>query len=773
MKRNFFFSALMSVAVMSMWACGDSSSGSSESELKDSSSSIESKPTSNTGSASSGSSNGSEDTGSAVISNLKLSGVTQKGPFAIGSQVTAHELENGKTLAQTGRVYSGDISGKDGLFNVNVVALASQYVLLRGSGTYMNEVTGKLSDKDLNLNAITDLTERSRANINLLTHLEYYRVQKLVAEKKKSLADAKEQAEKEIFDAFYVNSKNFGSTEDLNIFSKGEDNAALLAISILLQRDNSASALGVELAQLSTDIAEDGTWDDEETRMKVAAWADSVDLNGKLGDLRKNVEGWKLGDVPHFEKYIRRYWSEEYGLGVCGSKEIPVGTVAAMINKDAHGGKYYASDFDDISNTKERFICDNADSAKWRFAKDQEKDTWGSKCDDGFVTDFNGKKSLYLNGRINSNAMYVCEDGKFRTATDIERTFNYYRCSADDKMLHYSEGEPTANNPEVKETFEKTWMIQDPMDGSFYLCDGGKFRVATAQEADTRAYLPGENGAVTDLTKNNVFGPGELIPGRTSGKSYVYDDGKFREATLLETVAAKKGCVSYSPSYGLDASSAMLDLDCTPGEGWSIRYGEIDDHRDGRKYATVRIVGQTWMAENLRFAQSFTLDPGYYPFGKSENVETLGLLYTWDEAMNTNGSCPWNSKCPLSGSQGLCPSGFHVPTIQDWETLKQSVSNSPIVSTTVKAALASPSWEGVDADNITGFSALPTSDEAGGKILTSLWWTSNNDTNGNCNEDPYSCANYVGLYSDDEDLIVNSNTMEKRVRLSVRCVKNN
>lgn len=767
----------MSVAVMSMWACGDSSSGSSESELKDSSSSTESKPTSNTGSASSGSSNGSEDTGSAVISNLKLSGVTQKGPFAIGSQVTAHELENGKTLAQTGRVYSGDISGKDGLFNVNVVALASQYVLLRGSGTYMNEVTGKLSDKDLNLNAITDLTERSRANINLLTHLEYYRVQKLVADEKKSLADAKEQAEKEIFDAFYVNSKNFSSTEDLNIFSKGEDNAALLAISILLQRDNSTSALGVELAQLSTDIAEDGTWDDEETRMKVAAWADSVDLNGKLGGFRKNVEGWKLGDVPHFEKYIRRYWSEEYGLGVCGSKEIPVGTVAAMTNKDAHGGKYYASDFDDITNTRERFICDNADSAKWRFAKDQEKDTWGSKCDDGFVTDFNGKKSLYLNGRINSNAMYVCEDGKFRTATDIERTFNYYRCTADDKMLHYSEKAPTTENPEVVETFEKTWMIQDPMDGSFYLCDGGEFREATAQEVDTRAYLPREDGAVTDLTKNKVFDPGKLIPGRTSGKSYVYDDGKFREATLLEAKVAMHGCVSYSSAHSLDANSAMLDIDCTPGNGWSIRYGEITDNRDEKKYATARIGGQIWMAENLKYAGKsgqFTLNKTvFYPNNDSRNVDTYGLLYTWNVAMNLEDmECSYNASCNPSGSAGICPSGFHVPTKKEWEILKNGALR--LITSTELETFASVLWPDIDADNTFGFSALPAGSSVrnivsgiyviGGFGSQADWWTSDKDTN--CFE---ACAKTAYMYNDTKEIILSS--AETKNALSVRCVQ--
>ena len=247
-----------------------------------------------------------------AISDKSVSGVSQKGPFLNGSSVTLQELD-GKTLAQTGKSFKGKISGDKGEFSVSSVTLASQYALLEANGYYKNEVTGNNSTGTLTLDALTDLSDRANVNINLLTHLEYERALYLAREKGYNVPAAKKQASAEVLAAFGI-AGDFGNSEDLSIFADGEGDAALLALSVMLQGDRSEAELSALLADFSADIEKDGVWDAAQTKADIADWASSADLSA----IRGNVEGWKLSAVvPDFEKYVNAYWENAYGLGSC------------------------------------------------------------------------------------------------------------------------------------------------------------------------------------------------------------------------------------------------------------------------------------------------------------------------------------------------------------------------------------------------------------------------------------------------------------------------
>ena len=331
---------------------------------------------------------------------VSLSGVSQKGPFISGTDVTAYELQNGRSLKQTGKTFGGKIENDDGLFNIKTVSLKSNYVYIVADGFYRNEVTGENSGTSIKLRAITNLRNRDMANINLLTHLEYDRVQYLVTVMDSSVLKAKMAAEKEIFSTFNINNSGFkGFAEDFNIFQKGEGNAALLAISILLQGDRSESSLTNLLTNFSIDLRKDGSWDDSTTRAKMADWAMQADTSGKLGTIRGYVQGWGLGDgtVPDFEKYVRTFWSVENGLGVCGTSENPIGTVKHISNPRSG---YYAKDYysADTAGRKLRFICVDADSAKWRVATEIEMDRFDWNPD-------NDSSGTLLSGLITGKMM--------------------------------------------------------------------------------------------------------------------------------------------------------------------------------------------------------------------------------------------------------------------------------------------------------------------------------------------------------------------------------
>lgn len=261
----------------------------------------------------------SGDSGIIAVTDWEVAGVSQKGPFVTGSAVTVQELD-GITLKQTGKSFKGSIKSDKGDFAIKDINLESQYAILEASGYYRDEISGKKSSGQVTLRALTDLKDRKHVNINLLTHLEYERVMYLVTEKKKSIAEAKEQAEREVLATFGIEG-DFAESEDLNIFETGDGNAALLAISVLLQSDVDVAGLTERMGEFSISLAEGGSWDDADTKTAIADWACDVDLKGSLSKVRKNVEDWKYADtVPAFEKYVSNFWWDNYGLGVCNAK---------------------------------------------------------------------------------------------------------------------------------------------------------------------------------------------------------------------------------------------------------------------------------------------------------------------------------------------------------------------------------------------------------------------------------------------------------------------
>ena len=265
-----------------------------------------------------------------AVSLDTLAGVSQKGPFLKGSTVYLYELSDGRTLKQTNGNFVSNITSDDGRFRFTTRNLMSQYALIVVDGKYRNEVTGKPTNTAIRMQAYTDVLNRKNANVNLLTQLEMNRVYNLVTQKKKRFKVAKHQAQMEIFDAFHIDTTVINkSSEDLNVFGNTEADAALLAISILLQGDSNETALSVLLTEIADDMESDGKWDDSVTKARIADWVATADTAGKLAEIRGYVNGWGLSkdSVPNFEKFVRKFWGEELGLGVCGDKKNPFGTV--------------------------------------------------------------------------------------------------------------------------------------------------------------------------------------------------------------------------------------------------------------------------------------------------------------------------------------------------------------------------------------------------------------------------------------------------------------
>lgn len=202
---------------------------------------------------------GSTDGGSATtapVSKAIVSGQVQKGPYLNGSSVTIYELDT--NLNQTGKTFNTQISNNYGSFELSNVNLASQFVELKADGYYFNEVAGNNSVAPITLYALVDLADKSTINVNLLTHLERERVKSLIA-KGSAFSDAKKQAQKEVLQLFNISKNTIAASETLDLSKDGEDNGILLAVSAILQGNRTEAELSELLANMISDIKQNGT----------------------------------------------------------------------------------------------------------------------------------------------------------------------------------------------------------------------------------------------------------------------------------------------------------------------------------------------------------------------------------------------------------------------------------------------------------------------------------------------------------------------------------
>lgn len=182
-------------------------------------------------------------------------------------------------------------------------------------------------------------------------------------------------------------------------------------------------------------------------------------------------------------------------------------------------------------------------------------------------------------------------------------------------------------------------------------------------------------------------------------------------------------------SYEQDGIATILDTFVSTAIAGDS--GTFTDSRDGQSYKYVKIGSQYWMAQNLNYRNMFgEKDTVGICYGYlASNCAAYGRLYYWDAAVA--GASPSNT-IP-SGVQGICPSGWHVPSDTEWGTLITYVGSD---SAGIKLSSASGgsncgncSWAQGHATDMYGFAILPAGayyEDAGFGDLgnNTFFWTS-------------------------------------------------
>ncbi len=226
-----------------------------------------------------------------------------------------------------------------------------------------------------------------------------------------------------------------------------------------------------------------------------------------------------------------------------------------------------------------------------------------------------------------------------------------------------------------------------------------------------------------DATGNGGFK--SVLSGLTPGTTY------YIRAYATNSVGTAYGEErSFTATHPV-ADSVLIDAQTCPGADTMMDI-------DGNAYKTVQIGLQCWMKENLRttrYADGTAIPIGYIryydeahrysPFGMESLASRYGWLYNWPAVMHGDSTSNTNP----SGVQGICPNGWHVPSMEEWQQLRQYLRSDSRYwcegdSMNISKALASSSilWghnsnnfsqnpcfvmNYPTANNASGFSAYP------------------------------------------------------------------
>lgn len=342
---------------------------------------------------------------------------------------------------------------------------------------------------------------------------------------------------------------------------------------------------------------------------------------------------------------------------------------------------------------------------------------------------------------------------------------------------------------------------------------GSQVSFATLRDTD----LPvATTSAVSNITKTTALGGGEVT---SEGNTSVTARGVCWNTTGNPTTSNSKtingtGAGSFSSTITLltPGTTYYLKAYATNAKGTSygnqitfttlsepgvVVYDTITDSRDHKKYRIFTIGTQVWMADNLAYLPSVSpattgseIDTYYYVYGyngadtaaakATTEYLSYGVLYNWPAAMNGSLSSSNNP----SGVQGVCPTGWHLPSAAEWNTFENyliagaynydgTVTGDKIAkalanktgwttSTTVGAPGYSPT-----TNNSSGFSGIPvgyrlSSSSFGSAGTEGSWWSSYEASSSTAWS---RILNYNAISFDE----ASPNKAEGR---NVRCVKN-
>ena len=343
------------------------------------------------------------------------------------------------------------------------------------------------------------------------------------------------------------------------------------------------------------------------------------------------------------------------------------------------------------------FIGDSCDDGN----SDTLNDSWSNSCScSGELPGCTSTNACNYNSDadIDDESCYFigdsCDDGYSTTLNDTWSS----SCSCTGDLLGCTSTNACNYNSAADIDDDSCYFIGDS-------CDDG-YSATTNDTWSNSCICTGELPGCTSIIACNYNAEAELDDGSCYFEGDTCDDGN--SSTTNDTWSNSCVCEGY--------------LSGTCGS---------DVYHEGYNYSTVLISDQCWFSENCRYLpavsnSSYELTsettPHYYVYDyqgtsvaaakATDNYETYGVLYNW----------------PTVISEDLCPSGWHIPSNEDFNQLTDFLGGNDTWPYGVAAIAMKDDvlWNG---SNSSGFSALPGGYQwsAGASVsmgYSALFWTS-------------------------------------------------
>ena len=216
---------------------------------------------------------------------------------------------------------------------------------------------------------------------------------------------------------------------------------------------------------------------------------------------------------------------------------------------------------------------------------------------------------------------------------------------------------------------------------TMYTASGGQ--AGLVKSPSSLVWLPERAGIAEN--KFNAFGAGYYAPTIERYENLLGETHFWASDTSRTAMMAKNFELNYYCENGLEN---LADK----GLGYSIRCvkkepvfecGETGvSDLQGNGYGTLKVGNQCWMTENVRY-RTADYKPVTDQNGDEMDPRIFGYLYTWNTI--------FNGETPGDEVQGICPKGWHIPTVAEWNELQTNLANEPanVCDNTVGKAMAS------------------------------------------------------------------------------------